>query len=130
MTFNSVTANTAWDQMDMERGGAAEPAPQDKMRALRGQVDEVKEQMKDNVERVIEGGEKGADLFTTAEGMEERLTETSEKVDRIYWWKKPKQVVLIVVILIVIILFIILVVVGIIPLSAHVTPAVTPTTKP
>ncbi|XP_068577015.1 vesicle-associated membrane protein 8-like [Cebidichthys violaceus] len=117
----------------MEQGGVAEAAPQDKMQALRQQVDEVKEEMKVNVERIVERGEKGLDLLTKAEEMEkgaQHLAQTSRKVSRAYWWKNAKLVVFIVVVVLIVVLIIILLATGVIPVSASGPPAVTPTTKP
>ncbi|KAM6943895.1 vesicle-associated membrane protein 8-like [Lycodopsis pacificus] len=133
MTCDSLSTDTARDKTDMEQGGVAEAAPQDKMQAMRDQVDKVKEEMKKNVERIVERGEKGLDLLDTAEKMKkeaEDLSKTSRKVARAYWWKNAKLVVFIVVVVLIVVLIIILLATGVIPVSASGSPAVTPTTKP
>ncbi|KAK9522290.1 hypothetical protein VZT92_018765 [Zoarces viviparus] len=132
MTCDSLSTDTARDKTDMEQGGVVEAAPQDKMQALRDQVDEVKEEMKINVERIVERGEKLPGLLDKAEKMKkegEDFSKTSRKVARAYWWKNAKLVVFIVVVVLIVVLIIILLATGVIPVSAS-GPAVTPTIKP
>ncbi|XP_068422593.1 vesicle-associated membrane protein 8-like [Clinocottus analis] len=133
MTCDRLSTNTARDEADMEQGGVAEAAPQDKTQVLRDQADKVIEKMKENVNGIIEREKKAEDLLRKSEDMEngaQQLMQTSRKVARTYWWKNAKLVVVIVVVVLVIILIIILLATRVIPIGASAPPAVTPTTKP
>ncbi|XP_054466106.1 vesicle-associated membrane protein 8-like [Anoplopoma fimbria] len=113
-----------------EQGGVSESAPKDKMQVLRVQVEEVTEQMKENVEQIVERGEKGLVLLATSEKMEkeaQHFKQTSQNVARTYWWKNVKLVVVIVVVVLIIVLIIVLLATGVIPVSA---PAANPSIKP
>ncbi|XP_041792483.1 vesicle-associated membrane protein 8-like [Chelmon rostratus] len=120
--------------IDPERGGvAAEPVPQDKVQALRDQVDGVKNIMTQNVDRILARGERLDDLMDKSEDLQagaQHFKQTSQKVARSYWWKNVKLIVVIVVVVLVIVLIIILLATGVIPVSSPVPPLVNPTPKP
>ncbi|CAN9512865.1 unnamed protein product [Ophioblennius macclurei] len=119
---------------DPELGGMdGAPAPQDKVQALRDQVDGVKNIMTENVDRILARGERIDDLMGKSEDLQagaQHFKQTSHKVARAYWWKNVKLIVVIVVVVVVILLIIVLLATGVIPTSAPLPPVVTPTTKP
>ncbi|XP_070821409.1 vesicle-associated membrane protein 8 [Chaetodon trifascialis] len=119
---------------DPERGGAAaQPEPQDKVQALKDQVDGVKTIMTQNVDRILARGERLDDLMDKSEDLQagaQHFKQTSTKVARSYWWKNVKLIVVIVVIVLIIVLIIILLATGVIPVSSPVPPIVNPTIKP
>ncbi|XP_044054046.1 vesicle-associated membrane protein 8-like isoform X1 [Siniperca chuatsi] len=116
-----------------EQGGAAVEPPQGKMQVLSDEIDGVKENMKENMERIIERHGKVDDLLDKSKKMNEwaeQFKETSQKVARSYWWKNVKLIVVIVVVVLIIVLIIILLATGVIPVSSSTSPIVTPTSKP
>ncbi|KAK2837718.1 hypothetical protein Q5P01_014930 [Channa striata] len=119
---------------DPERGGiAAAPEPQDKVQALKDQVDGVKNIMTENVDRILARGERLDDLMGKSEDLQagaQHFKQTSQKVARTYWWKNVKMIVVIVVIVLIIVLIIILLATGVIPVSSSTPPVVPPSTKP
>ncbi|KAM3867707.1 vesicle-associated membrane protein 8 [Diretmus argenteus] len=113
--------------------GEVEPVPQDKVQALRNQVDGVKNIMTQNVDRILARGERLDDLMGKSEDLQagaQHFKQTSQKVARTYWWKNVKMIVVIVVIVLIIILIIILLATGVIPVGAPVPSVVMPTIKP
>ncbi|XP_029916634.1 vesicle-associated membrane protein 8 [Myripristis murdjan] len=115
--------------MDPEQG-EVETVPQDKVQALRSQVDGVKDIMTQNVDRILARGERLDDLMGKSEDLQagaQHFKQTSQKVARTYWWKNVKLIIVIVVIVLIIVLIIILLATGVIPVSA---PVPSPTTKP
>lgn len=120
---------------DPERNGAGAESQvaQDKVSALRSQVDGVKDIMTQNVDRILARGERLDDLMDKSEDLQagaQHFKQTSQKVARKYWWKNVKLVVVIVVIVLIIILIIILLATGVIPVSSPLPPPVSPTKKP
>jgi len=82
----------------------------DRVGQLRGQVDEVRGVMSQNIERVMERGEKLDDLVDKTGALEQnavRFRQTSKKVRRKMWWKNTKMTLIIVVVVVAIILIII-----------------------
>ncbi|XP_040898514.1 vesicle-associated membrane protein 8-like [Toxotes jaculatrix] len=120
--------------IDPERGGvAAAPEPQDKVQALKDQVDGVKNIMTQNVDRILARGERLDDLMDKSEGLQagaQHFKQTSQKVARSYWWKNVKLIVVIVIVVLIIVLIIVLLATGVIPVSAPLPPVVNPTHKP
>ncbi|XP_068594515.1 vesicle-associated membrane protein 8 [Brachionichthys hirsutus] len=113
--------------------GDAEGQPQDKVQALKDQVDGVKTIMTQNVDRILARGERLDDLMDKSEDLQagaQHFKQTSQKVARSYWWKNVKLIVVIVIIVLIIVLIIILLSTGVIPVSAPVPPIVSPTAKP
>ncbi|XP_029961392.1 vesicle-associated membrane protein 8 [Salarias fasciatus] len=119
---------------DPELGGVeGAPEPQDKVQALRDQVDGVKSIMTENVDRILARGERLDDLMGKSEDLQagaQHFKQTSQKVARAYWWKNVKLIVVIVVVVVVILLIIVLLATGVIPVSQPVPPIVNPTGKP
>uniref|UniRef100_A0A3B3ZX77 V-SNARE coiled-coil homology domain-containing protein n=1 Tax=Periophthalmus magnuspinnatus TaxID=409849 RepID=A0A3B3ZX77_9GOBI len=106
--------------------------PQDKVSALKEQVDGVKNIMTQNVDRILARGERLDDLMGKSEDLQagaQTFKQTSTKVARSYWWKNVKLVVVIIVVVLIIILIIILLATGVIPTSAPIPP-IAPTKKP
>uniref|UniRef100_A0A3Q1G3Y2 V-SNARE coiled-coil homology domain-containing protein n=1 Tax=Acanthochromis polyacanthus TaxID=80966 RepID=A0A3Q1G3Y2_9TELE len=58
------------------------------------------------------------------------LDRTTKKVENSYRWKNIKLIIFIVVIVLIIVLIIVLLATGVIPVSAPMSPVVTPTIKP
>jgi len=82
-----------------------------KIEQTQKQVNEVIDVMKDNVNRVLERGDKLADLDERADALQfgaHQFQATAKKVKRKYWWKNLKMWLLMGVIVIVIIIVIIL----------------------
>ncbi|CAL8347659.1 unnamed protein product [Lota lota] len=120
--------------IDPERANELETPPQDKVQALRSQVDGVIETLVKNMESLFIRQENLEKLEKVSEGLEEKAKEfkqTSQKVARTYWWKNVKLIVVIVVVVLVIVLIIILLATGVIPVgSSTAPPAILPTKKP
>ncbi|KAL0979188.1 hypothetical protein UPYG_G00181910 [Umbra pygmaea] len=109
--------------------GQGEGVPQDKVSALKSQVDGVKDIMTQNVDRILARGERLDDLMGKSEDLEagaQNFKHTSQKVARSYWWKNMKLWVVIIVIVLVIILIIILLTTGVIPTSSPAVPTIKP----
>ncbi|XP_034026948.1 vesicle-associated membrane protein 8 [Thalassophryne amazonica] len=118
---------------DPEKGGALSGEPQDKVQALKAQVDGVKDVMTQNVDRILARGERLDDLMGKSEDLQagaQNFKQTSHKVARSYWWKNVKLIVVIVVIVLIIILIIILLATGVIPVNGSMPPMQPATIKP
>jgi len=82
----------------------------DRVGQLRGQVDEVRGVMSQNIERVMERGERLDDLVDKTGNLEQnavKFRQTSRKVKRKMWWKNTKMTLILIVVVIAIILIII-----------------------
>uniref|UniRef100_A0A670KHD5 V-SNARE coiled-coil homology domain-containing protein n=1 Tax=Podarcis muralis TaxID=64176 RepID=A0A670KHD5_PODMU len=82
------------------------------------QVDDVKNVMSQNIEKVLDREERlseladrSDDLQTAAHGFQK----TSTKISRKMWWKNTKMIIIIVSVVLVIVVFIILLATGTIP---------------
>ncbi|KAJ0019617.1 hypothetical protein NQD34_007186 [Periophthalmus magnuspinnatus] len=119
--------------MDFDPEVGVSTEPQDKVSALKEQVDGVKNIMTQNVDRILARGERRLDdLMGKSEDLQagaQTFKQTSTKVARSYWWKNVKLVVVIIVVVLIIILIIILLATGVIPTSAPIPP-IAPTKKP
>lgn len=112
----------------------------DRVGQLRGQVDDVRGVMSQNIERVMERGERLDDLVDKTGNLEQnavKFRQTSRKVKRKMWWKNTKMTLILIVVAIAIILIIIFSVVpmgggggGNDPTPAPSTPTLTSTTMP
>uniref|UniRef100_A0A3Q3X4G3 V-SNARE coiled-coil homology domain-containing protein n=1 Tax=Mola mola TaxID=94237 RepID=A0A3Q3X4G3_MOLML len=105
---------------DPTREVGAQGEPQDKMQALRDQVDGVKGIMTSNVDRILARGDRLDDLMDKSEDLQagaQHFKQTSQKVARSYWWKNVKLVMVIVIIVVIIVLIIILLATGVIPVN-------------
>lgn len=85
--------------------------PPKRLDHVQGQVNEVKVILKDNINKVLERGdrlddliEKSGDLQATADSFQR----TSTRVARKYWWKNVKLMIIIGIVVLVILILIIL----------------------
>ncbi|XP_056147059.1 vesicle-associated membrane protein 8-like [Lampris incognitus] len=82
-----------------------------KVDQVQGQVNEVKVILKDNINKVLERGERLDDLIGKTDDLQataDSFQRTSTRVARKYWWKNIKMMIIIGVIAVVIIILIIL----------------------
>jgi len=82
----------------------------DRVGQMRAQVDEVRGVMSQNIERVMERGEKLDDLVDKTGALEEnavKFRQTTKKVKRKMWWKNTKMTLILIVVVIVIIVILI-----------------------
>ncbi|KAM6984904.1 vesicle-associated membrane protein 8 [Aplochiton taeniatus] len=87
------------------------PAPSTKLDDVQGQVNEVKVILKDNINKVLERGERLDDLMDKTDDLQataDTFQRTSTKVARKYWWKNTKMMIIIGVIVLIIVILIIL----------------------
>ncbi|XP_078072945.1 vesicle-associated membrane protein 8 [Mustelus asterias] len=94
-----------------------DPGPE-KLSNLQGQVDDVRGIMSQNIEKVLERGERLDDLIIKTDDLQataDSFQKTSTKIARKMWWKNTKMIIIIVVIVVVIIILIILIATGVIP---------------
>ncbi|XP_040914446.1 vesicle-associated membrane protein 8 isoform X2 [Toxotes jaculatrix] len=78
---------------------------------VQGQVNEVKVILKDNINKVLERGERLDDLIGKTDDLQasaDSFQRTSKQVARKYWWKNIKMMIIIGIILAIIIILIIL----------------------
>ncbi|XP_071132535.1 vesicle-associated membrane protein 7-like [Mytilus edulis] len=71
----------------------------DNVAKLRSQVDEVKDVMTQNIERVLDRGEKLDDLVDKTEDLEASAAtfqKTARRIKRKYWWKNTKMMLILV----------------------------------
>jgi len=100
----------------------------DKVSNLRSQVDDVRGVMSQNIERVMERGEKLDDLVEKTNDLEQnavQFRQTSRKVKKKMWWKNTKMTLILVAVVVVIILIIIL---SLVKWPSSTTPTVAPPT--
>uniref|UniRef100_A0A8C5AB59 Si:ch73-234b20.5 n=1 Tax=Gadus morhua TaxID=8049 RepID=A0A8C5AB59_GADMO len=82
-----------------------------KMEQVQGQVNEVKVILKDNIDKVLERGDRLDDLMDKTEDLQataDTFQRTSTRVARKYWWKNIKMMIIIGVIVLIILILIIL----------------------
>ncbi|XP_056457736.1 vesicle-associated membrane protein 8-like [Gadus chalcogrammus] len=108
--------------IDPEVAPGLEPAPQDRVKDLKRQTDEVIDTLEQNMKRLVKREENLEGLEYISMELEEEtkvFKQTAKKVKRSYWWKSVKLVVVVVVVVLVVVLVIILVIVlfakGVIP---------------
>ncbi|XP_064163676.1 vesicle-associated membrane protein 8 [Anguilla rostrata] len=97
---------------------SAQPAPPTKLTQVQDQVNDVKVILKDNINKVLERGEKLDDLIDKTDDLRataDSFQRTSTRVARKYWWKNIKMMVIIGVVVAIIIILIILFATGVIP---------------
>uniref|UniRef100_A0A8D0CA11 V-SNARE coiled-coil homology domain-containing protein n=1 Tax=Salvator merianae TaxID=96440 RepID=A0A8D0CA11_SALMN len=85
---------------------------------LQVQVDDVKNVMTQNIEKVLQREERLTELANRSDDLETAahgFQKTTVKISRKMWWKNTKMVIIIVIILLIIIVFIVLLATGIIP---------------
>ncbi|XP_029564618.1 vesicle-associated membrane protein 714 isoform X1 [Salmo trutta] len=89
-----------------------------KLDSVQGQVNEVKVILKDNINKVLERGERLDDLVDKTHDLQataDSFQRTSTRVARKYWWKNAKMMIIIGVIVLIILILIILFATGVIP---------------
>ncbi|XP_041128908.1 vesicle-associated membrane protein 8-like [Polyodon spathula] len=89
-----------------------------KLDAVQEQVNDVKNILSDNLNKVLERGERLDDLIDKTDDLQataETFQKTSTKIARKMWWKNKKMLVVIVVVVIIIIIIIILLATNVIP---------------
>ncbi|PVD39465.1 hypothetical protein C0Q70_02096 [Pomacea canaliculata] len=115
----------------------SKPGAGDTVSHLQSQVDEVKGVMTQNIERVLERGDRLEDLMDKTEELEAgaaNFQKTSRKIRKKYWWKNKKMTLILCGVGLVVIIVIILIIL----FSTHVLPVSSgssdttpkPTTKP
>uniref|UniRef100_A0A3B4F6U4 Vesicle-associated membrane protein 8-like n=2 Tax=Haplochromini TaxID=319058 RepID=A0A3B4F6U4_9CICH len=85
--------------------------PASKLDQVQGQVNEVKVILTDNINKVLERGDRLDDLIGKTDDLQasaDSFQRTSTRVARKYWWKNVKMMILIGVIVLIIIILIIL----------------------
>ncbi|XP_041915067.1 vesicle-associated membrane protein 8 isoform X2 [Alosa sapidissima] len=89
-----------------------------KVSQVQDQVNDVKVILKDNINKVLERGERLDDLIDKTDDLQataDSFQKTSTRVARKYWWKNIKMMIIIGVIVVIIIVLIILLATGVIP---------------
>ncbi|XP_012728220.2 vesicle-associated membrane protein 8 [Fundulus heteroclitus] len=122
---------TAIDMEDMEDKESGQL--KNKTKEVSDQVEEVKEIMKRNLEKILdreEGIEHLQEVSAYLKDKAENFKRTSDNVARSYWWKNAKLIVAVVVIVLIVVVIIVLLATGVIPTGAPVGPVVTSTSKP
>merc|ERR1711871_925646 len=82
----------------------------DTLHKVRGQIDEVKDVMVQNIEKLIERGEKIEILVDKTKNLNEQALEfnkRSRQVKNVMWWKNCKVMTLLVVIILMILFFVV-----------------------
>ncbi|KAK3732248.1 hypothetical protein RRG08_030591 [Elysia crispata] len=91
---------------------------------VQAQVEEVKGVMSQNIERVLQRGDKLEDLMDKAEDLEAgaaTFQKTSKKIRKRYWWRSTKMTIILVCVVLVLILVITLIILfstGVLPPSS------------
>lgn len=91
------------------------PGSSAKLDQVQGQVNEVKVILKDNINKVLERGDRLDDLIGKTDDLQasaDSFQKTSTRVARKYWWKNIKMMILIGVVVLIIIILIILAATG------------------
>ncbi|XP_015192175.1 vesicle-associated membrane protein 8 isoform X2 [Lepisosteus oculatus] len=89
-----------------------------KLEEVQVQVNDVKGVLKDNINKVLERGERLDDLIVKTDDLQataDSFQKTSTRVARKMWWKNTKMMIIIAVVVIVIIILIILLATNVIP---------------
>ncbi|XP_017295710.1 vesicle-associated membrane protein 8 isoform X2 [Kryptolebias marmoratus] len=102
----------------------ADPNPQPptsgssgKLDQVQSQVNEVKVILKDNINKVLERGDRIDDLIGKTDDLQasaDSFQRTSTRVARKYWWKNVKMMIIIGVIVVIVLILIILAATGVI----------------
>lgn len=97
---------------------SSQSAPPSKLSQVQDQVNDVQVILKDNINKVLERGEKLDDLIDKTDDLRataDSFQKTSTRVARKYWWKNIKMMIIIGVIVTIIIILIILLATQVIP---------------
>ncbi|KAM9517035.1 uncharacterized protein ACWYII_044203 isoform 2-T6 [Salvelinus alpinus] len=114
LSYESRRAHEFLNQADYS---SQQPASS-KLDSVQGQVNEVKVILKDNINKVLERGERLDDLVDKTHDLQataDSFQRTSTRVARKYWWKNVKMMIIIGVIVLIILILIILFATGVIP---------------
>eukprot|EP00063_Salmo_salar_P007864 XP_013982699.1 PREDICTED: vesicle-associated membrane protein 8-like isoform X2 [Salmo salar] len=114
LSYESRRAHEFLNQADYS---SQQPASS-KLDSVQGQVNEVKVILKDNINKVLERGERLDDLVDKTHDLQataDSFQRTSTRVARKYWWKNAKMMIIIGVIVLIILILIILFATGVIP---------------
>ncbi|XP_040012961.1 vesicle-associated membrane protein 8 isoform X2 [Xiphias gladius] len=88
-----------------------------KLDHVQGQVNEVKVILKDNIDKVLERGDRLDDLIGKTDDLQasaDSFQRTSTRVARKYWWKNIKLMIIIGIIVLIVLILIILFATGVI----------------
>ncbi|XP_059139592.1 vesicle-associated membrane protein 7-like [Physella acuta] len=88
---------------------------------VQAQVEEVKGVMSQNIERVLQRGDKLEDLMDKTEELEAgaaSFQKTAKKIQKRYWWRNKKMTIILVIVALVVVLIITLIIL----FSTHVLP--------
>ncbi|XP_036450371.1 vesicle-associated membrane protein 8 [Colossoma macropomum] len=97
---------------------STQPQAPSKLNQVQEQVNDVKVILKDNINKVLERGERLDDLIGKTDDLQataDSFQRTSTRVSRKFWWKNMKMMIIIGVIVLVILVLIILLATGVIP---------------
>ncbi|KAL6472874.1 hypothetical protein MHYP_G00190620 [Metynnis hypsauchen] len=97
---------------------STQPQAPSKLNQVQEQVNDVKVILKDNINKVLERGERLDDLVGKTDDLQasaDSFQRTSTRVSRKFWWKNMKMMIIIGVIVLVIVVLIILLATGVIP---------------
>ncbi|XP_076875691.1 vesicle-associated membrane protein 8 isoform X2 [Brachyhypopomus gauderio] len=89
-----------------------------KLNQVQEQVNDVKVIIKDNINKVLERGERLDDLIGKTDDLQataDSFQRTSTRVSRKFWWKNMKMMIIIGVVVLIVIILIILLATGVIP---------------
>ncbi|XP_062869854.1 vesicle-associated membrane protein 8 [Trichomycterus rosablanca] len=95
-----------------------QPQGSDKLNQVQDQVNDVKIILKDNINKVLERGERLDDLIEKTDDLQataDSFQKTTVRVARKYWWRNTKMMIIIGVVVLVIVVLIILMATGVIP---------------
>ncbi|XP_018600369.1 vesicle-associated membrane protein 8 [Scleropages formosus] len=101
----------------MADSSAQPPAPT-KLVQVQDQVNDVKVILKDNINKVLERGERLDELIDKTDDLQataDSFQKTATRVSRKYWWKNMKMMIIIGVIVLIVVILIILFATGVIP---------------
>lgn len=104
----------------------------DNLSMLRSQVDEVKDVMTQNIEKVLERGERLDDLVDKTNDLEasaQTFQKTATKLRRKYWWKNTKMMMILAVVIFVVLTIVVLLILygaGVFNSSSSPSPTTTP----
>ncbi|KAL7847086.1 hypothetical protein SRHO_G00220660 [Serrasalmus rhombeus] len=97
---------------------STQPQAPSKLNQVQEQVNDVKVILKDNINKVLERGERLDDLIGKTDDLQasaDSFQRTSTRVSRKFWWKNMKMMIIIGVIVLIIVVLIILLATGVIP---------------
>ncbi|XP_070545423.1 vesicle-associated membrane protein 7-like [Ptychodera flava] len=88
---------------------------QDSVTVLQSQVDEVKDVMTQNIDKVLERGDKIDTLISKTEDLEanaQTFQKTAKRVKNQMWWKNTRNMIILVIVVLVVITVLVLIILG------------------